>query len=393
MTLPERTARLLTEAEDREAPSRPPFTWAETLLFGFGGFSLYVGNILVNYGQKVKDRVFLPEKRPDIIKTYECRPSLNVHIFYPPHHDRTATHPQPKIPLLFTIHGGGFVIGNPQDSDAWDYDFVRSDPKVPTMAVELNYRKGPVSPFPTAVYDLEALALAVLADMSLPIDTEKVAVAGWSAGGNLALTLASLPSMQGRLRAAVPFYPTVDFSIPSSQKALHRHYKPTLKGFRGRKIDLLSYAAPVFDWSYLPKGAQAKDLVNPLLSPTYVPKSSLPSYIFIVAAELDMLSHEAWQMACKLANRPPPSDPKTGSSEVHPPNELILDDERFAFEERTATSSYKWLLVPDSIHGFDMTVAEMYKSDDMYPDTQAKRKLCMDMIHEWLFSVAFKANQ
>lgn len=283
-------------------------------------------------------------------------------------------------------------MGNPQDSDAWDYDFVRSNPQQPTIAIELNYRKGPVSPFPTAIHDLEALALAVLADKSLPIDTDQVALAGWSAGGNLALSLASLPSMQGRLRAVVPIYPAVDFSIPTRKKVLHRHYKPSMKGFRGKKVDLLGRIALVFNWSYLPKGAKTQDLVAPLLSPTYVPKKDLPSYIFIVAAELDMLSHEAWQMACKLADRPPPSDAKSGSAEVHPDNALILDDERFAFEERTPTSSYKWLLVPDAVHGFDMTVAEAFKSDVMYPDTQIKRKLCMDMIHEWLYSGPWKAN-
>ncbi|KAL1888872.1 hypothetical protein Sste5346_009256 [Sporothrix stenoceras] len=383
------TSRVLTEAEGKETPSHPPFTWTETIMFGLGGYGMYAGNIFMHYGRKAKDLVYQPEKRPDIIKTYECQPGLNVHIFFPPSYDRTAT-PQHKYPVLFTIHGGGFVVGNPQDSDAWDYDFVRSNPKQPTIAVELNYRKGPVSPFPTAIHDLEALAQAVLADPSLPINTDQAAVAGWSAGGNLALALASLPSMQGRLHAVVPIYPPVDFSIPTRKKVLHRQYK-AMKGFRGEK-DLLRHVALVFNWSYLPKGVKTEDLVTPLLSPTYVPKKNLPSYVFTIAAELDMLSHEAWQMACKLADRPPPSNPVSGSPEIHPPNALILDDERFAFEERTPTSSYKWLLVPDAVHGFDMTVAEMFKKDVMYPDCTIKRKLCMDMIQEWLYSGPFKAN-
>lgn len=72
------TSKVLTEAEGKETPSHPPFTWAETILFGLGGYGLYTGNILLNYGRKAKDLVFQVEKRPDIIKTYECRPSLNV---------------------------------------------------------------------------------------------------------------------------------------------------------------------------------------------------------------------------------------------------------------------------------------------------------------------------
>lgn len=78
MTSSGTTPRILTETEGKETPSHPPFTWAETVLFGAGGYALYAGNILMNYGRKTKDLVFLPEKRPDIIKTYECRPSLNV---------------------------------------------------------------------------------------------------------------------------------------------------------------------------------------------------------------------------------------------------------------------------------------------------------------------------
>ncbi|CAK7232212.1 hypothetical protein SEUCBS140593_008186 [Sporothrix eucalyptigena] len=379
--------------EDPKAikPFHPPFTWGETFVFGFGGYAMYTAGIIAHYGRKAKELFSLPEKRPNLIKAYPCRPSLNVHFFYPPSYDQAAGPAKQKLPTLLTIHGGGFVLGNPQDSDVWNHDFVRENAGQPTFVVALNYRKGPVSPFPVAIHDLEAITQAVLADTSLPIDLEQVALAGWSAGGNLALSLASLPSMQGRLRAVVPVYPVVDFSIQTPTKVLHRYYKPGMVGFRGNKVDFLSHFAPTFNWSYLPKGFKNEDLKTPLLSPTYLPKKSLPSYIFLMAAELDMLSHEAWEMACKLAGRAPPAQPQSGSSEEHPPNQLILDDERFAFEERTPTSSYKWLLVPDAVHAFDMNIVERYKSDDMYKDAQAKRRLCMTMIHDWLFSGPFKA--
>jgi poly(3-hydroxybutyrate) depolymerase len=53
------------------------------------------------------------------------------------------------------------------------------------LVIELNYRKAPAHPFPTALYDLEALMLAVFDDESLPIDKGRIAVGGFSAGGNL----------------------------------------------------------------------------------------------------------------------------------------------------------------------------------------------------------------
>ncbi|CAK7218184.1 hypothetical protein SBRCBS47491_003423 [Sporothrix bragantina] len=374
-----------------EKPIYPPFTWGETLRFGFGGYALYTVGILAHYARRAKELLWLPEKRPDLIKTYPCRPWLNVHFFYPPSYDTGAGPAKQKFPTLLTVHGGGFVLGNPEDSDVWNYDFVRENAQQPTVVVALNYRKGPVHPFPVAIHDLEAITLAVLADTSLPIDLEQVALAGWSAGGNLALSLSSLPSLQKAIRGVVSVYPVTDFSIQTPKKILHRQYKSAMPGFRGQSVDFLCRFSVIFNWAYLPSGFKNGDLKTPLLSPTYLPKESLPSYVFIMAAELDMLSHEAWEMACKLAGRPPPSQPLSGSPEIHPPHKLILDDERFAFDERTPTSSYKWLLVPDTIHTFDMNYVQNYKLDVMYQDAVVKRRLCMTMMHEWLFSGPFKA--
>ncbi|CAK7212168.1 hypothetical protein SCUCBS95973_001350 [Sporothrix curviconia] len=382
-------------ATDSTAPAvklqHPPFTWGDTLKFGLGGYALYTLNILAHYGRQAKALVWLPEKQPDLIKTYPCRPSLSVHFFYPPSYDRAAGPAKQKLPTLLTIHGGGFVLGNPEDTDAWNYDFVRENAQQPTFVVALNYRKGPVHPFPVPIHDLEAITLAVLADTSLPIDLTQVALAGWSAGGNLALSLSSLPSIKERISAVVPVYPVTDFSIQSSSKVLHRQYKSAMPGFRGMAVDFLSRISAVFNWAYLPSGFRNEDLKMPLLSPAYLPKESIPPYVFIVAAELDMLSHEAWGMACKLAGRPPPAQPVSGSPEIHPPHALILNDERFTFEERTPTSSYKWLLVPDTIHAFDMSYVQNFKMDPMYQDAMAKRRICMSMMHEWLFSGPFKA--
>ena len=281
------------------------------------------------------------------------------------------------------------MLGNPEDNDLWNHDFVRQ--KHETFVVALNYRKAPRHPFPTAIHDLEALILAILDDKSLPIDPDQVAMGGWSAGGNLAMAVASLSSMQGRFRALVPVYPVTDFAIRTPQKISSRHYKPDIKGFRGRLGDFLTPLSPTFNWAYLPKNATLEDVASPLLSTTNIPRESLPSYVFTMSCELDMLSHEAWVMMSKLAGRPVPAESKSGASEAHAPGALILDDERFAFEARTDNSSYKWLLVPDATHSFDMTLLHRLKKDSMYEDHALKRGLCMTMINEWLFSGPFKA--
>ncbi|EPE03915.1 alpha beta hydrolase fold protein [Ophiostoma piceae UAMH 11346] len=370
-------------------PLHPPFSWSDRIKFALGGYALYTLGKLGHYLYRLKGLFGAPANGPDLVKRYACRPMLEVLFFYPPSYDKAAGPEKQKLPTLLTIHGGGFVIGNPEDTNTWNHEFVRQ--KHETFVVSLNYRKAPRHPFPTAIHDLEALTLAILGDKSLPIDLDQVAIGGWSAGGNLAMAVSSLPSMQGRFRALVPVYPVTDFSIRTPEKILTRHYKPDIKGFRGRLRDFLSPVVPTFNWAYLPKNATPADVASPLLSTTHIPKESLPLYVFNISCELDMLSHEAWVMMSKLAGRPVPAEPKSGSSEAHAPGALILDDERFAFEERTENSSYKWLLVPDALHGFDMTFVHRFKKDPLYEDHMLKKGLCMALINEWLFSGPFKA--
>ncbi len=119
-------------------------------------------------------------------------------IFFPKSYDQT--YPQ-TLPTLFTIHGGGFCIGHSRDDDEWNRRFAN---KQKTLVISLNYSKSPQHPFPTALHDIEALLLAALADESLPIDRSKrpntsvsrTAILGFTEGGNLALSVAQLPSIR-----------------------------------------------------------------------------------------------------------------------------------------------------------------------------------------------------
>ncbi len=72
------------------------------------------------------------------------------------------------------------------------------------VVVALNYAKAPANPFPGPISDLEALLCSALADSDLPIDTDRAALAGWSAGGNLVLAVAQLDTVRSRVKAVVP---------------------------------------------------------------------------------------------------------------------------------------------------------------------------------------------
>ncbi|KAK1963218.1 alpha/beta hydrolase fold protein [Colletotrichum sublineola] len=328
--------------------------------------------------------------RPDLIKQYDCRRALPIRIFFPSDYDQTS--PQ-TLPTLFTIHGGGFCIGVPDDDDAWNRTFADLNG---VLVIALHYWKAPWAPWPHALHDLEALFLAAVADESLPIDRSRVALGGFSAGGNLALCLSQMPSVRDHATAApkavVPVYPPTDFATPLESKRDRRPYKVgKLPGIRGSRRDFVLDFADVFDWSYIPYGT---DLRNPLVSPLYAGRDELPANVCIVAAELDYLAYEALELACKLGGRARPTDAAVGRPETAPAGraqELELADERFSWEAADARGSVKWLLVPDVIHAFDMHEMGTVQMDAASArEGDAKAVKVMGVVGEWLRRTAWK---
>ncbi|KAG7288268.1 hypothetical protein NEMBOFW57_007799 [Staphylotrichum longicolle] len=330
------------------------------------------------------------ENEPDHVKTYPVRKSLAIRIFFPPGYSPSTSPPGTKLPTLLTIHGGGFTVGQPHDNDGWNRTFST---RHGFLVIALDYRKAPGAPFPTAIYDVEALIGCVLSDATLPVDSARVALAGWSAGGNLALSVSQLPSLQGRIRAAVPLYPLVDYGPADAVKARGRRYKPALGGFRARPTDFLLAMTGVFSWAYVKPGQRCDD---PLLSPFYADRGQLPRSIFVIACELDLLAPEAWRMACKLAGkRVPGLDEVVGCEETVGKGVLITEgDERFAWEKTTEDGSrYRWLLVPDTIHGFDQDNINALARDPVFlEDARIKTTKEIDLIGRWLLDGPLKVD-
>ncbi|KAK1978531.1 Alpha/Beta hydrolase protein [Colletotrichum cereale] len=333
-----------------------------------GATAFAVQNLLVrpaSFFRGVKEYVITPENRPELVKT----------IFFPKDYDRTS---KDQLPVLFTIHGGGFVVGTPNDNDDWNQAYASQHSSV---VIGLNYGKAPANPFPKPVYDCEALFLAALDDESLPLDRTRVALLGWSAGGNLALAAAQLESVRKRLACLVPVYPATDLSVEGVDKAPSRRYKPELGGFRAKGRDFLLDIAPTFDWAYKVPGGCSRD---PLMSPYFASKDALPKRVFLLACELDMLAHEGQRLIHQLAGRPPPP-PTVGKQETAGKGELILDDERFHFEVSSADgSAYRWLLVPDTVHGFDQHLEGLVRDPALLEDANIKTQKTIDIIGEWV---------
>jgi len=114
------------------------------------------------------------------------------------------------VPTVVFFHGGGFVIGDIETHDDHTRLICRD---VEAVVVSVDYRLAPEHPFPAGVEDCLAATRWVAAHIAeLGGDADRIAVAGDSAGGNLAAAVALACQGDGpRLAAQLLLYPTVDF--------------------------------------------------------------------------------------------------------------------------------------------------------------------------------------
>jgi acetyl esterase/lipase len=167
-------------------------------------------------------------------------------------------------PVVVYCHSGAFVLGN----------------------LDTDYRLAPEHPFPAALRDaLTVLEWVVAEAKSLGIDADRVAVAGNSAGGALAATLAQC--------AAVGAAPAVAFQI-LHQPVLDDRPTPSkgefddTPGFDGEACERM--------WRHLAGGAglPAEAVPARLADPTGVAPA------LITCSELDPLRDEAIDYALRL---------------------------------------------------------------------------------------------
>ncbi len=174
------------------------------------------------------------------------------------------------LPALLWIHGGGYVLGNPEMNDLQCAEYARS---IPALVASVDYRLAPEHPYPAPLEDCYAALRWVYEHAEqLGIDRERIAIAGASAGGGLAAALALLARDRGEvpLRFQLLIYPMLDDrnETPSSYEITDRRLIWTrewnLVGWRaylGREPgahDVPAYAAP----------ARAEDLRG--LPPAYI---------------------------------------------------------------------------------------------------------------------------
>ena len=193
---------------------------------------------------------------------------------------------KPAAPALLFFHGGGFVIGDVAGYDHVARFFAREGELV---IVSVDYRLGPEHRFPRAHEDaFAALHWMQTHAAEYGIDSQRTAVGGDSAGGNLAATLSTFATSRGLARPAFQLliYPTVD---------AHHDY-PSARTHT-KNLPLTPAQMSYFTEHY---AASPADVDSPLLSPLRAPHPERLPPTYILAAKYDPLLDEGKAYADRL---------------------------------------------------------------------------------------------
>lgn len=254
--------------------------------------------------------------------------TIPLYVFVPSDLDESKVG---NLPVVIDFHGGGFVLGSCLEQTPFCAKLAR---ELSCIVLTVDYRMGPASQHPAALEDAEDVLSAVLnatapgyvglrkavarkiegdrqrsLERNVDFDKTRIAISGFSSGGNIALNLAlsvSLPEGYSDWPSRFPldfaslvplllFYPSFDCrKLPSE-----RTRPAVLPVSNGLWADLNDRLMP----TYLPR-EQASD---PRASPGLADLNGLhdQAKMLLVLPELDSLSEqsEVWVKKVELAGR------------------------------------------------------------------------------------------
>ena len=190
-----------------------------------------------------------------------------------------------SYPLIVYYHGGGFVIA---DVNVYSASAQSLCEQVGAVVVSVEYPKGPEKKFPAAHQTAFGAYEWVLKNAaSIKGDSSRIAVAGESAGGNLA---ANVSMMARDKKIKVPLYEVLVYPVANSDMNSESYVK---------------YAAakplnkPMMAWFVKNALASTAQAADPRISLVKANLSGLPPTL-IIGAEIDPLQTEGKLLSDKL---------------------------------------------------------------------------------------------
>ncbi|WP_069660922.1 alpha/beta hydrolase [Arcticibacter eurypsychrophilus] len=189
------------------------------------------------------------------------------------------------FPVVVYYHGGGFVIA---DLDVYDASAKVLADKIGAVVVSVAYRLGPEFKFPTAHNDAYAAYKWVVDNTaSIQGDPKRIAIAGESAGGNLAVAT-SIAARDKKI--SVPIHVLAVYPIAGSDMNTPSY----IKNAAAKPLD-----KPMMMWfvkNYLNNMGEGKDTRINLVAANL---KGLPPTT-IITAEIDPLQSDGMNLADKL---------------------------------------------------------------------------------------------
>jgi acetyl esterase len=243
-----------------------------------------------------------PPTSPELASVVDAKvPSPDGHVI-PIRVYRPAGVDDPAVCVYF--HGGGWVIGSIESHDAASRELAA---RSGCAVVSVEYRLAPETPFPGPLDDCVAATEWVAANgAEIGVDGTRLAVAGDSAGGNLAAAVTLVARERGGpdIAAQVLVYPATELGL-GSQSIIDN----------GEGYFLTADAMRWFTDHYFGGDASlaAEPLVSPLLADDH---SGLPPAL-IITAEYDPLRDEGEAYGARLEAAGVPTTVHRYDGQIH----------------------------------------------------------------------------
>ena len=192
------------------------------------------------------------------------------------------------LPVVMYFHGGGWVLGDVETYDRFVREIVNGSG---AAVVFVEYDRAPEERYPVAVEECYAATQWVAAHANeIRVLPDQIAVAGDSAGGNIAAAVTMLAKQRGgpRIAAQVLIYPatTATFDTPSFEQFADGYF--------------LTRDVTRWFWrQYVPDPAMDSEPTACPLKASLDQLKDLPSAL-IITAECDILRDEGELYARKL---------------------------------------------------------------------------------------------
>ena len=191
-----------------------------------------------------------------------------------------------SAPVIVYLHGGGWVIANPE---VYESSAVALAQNTGAIVVSVDYRLAPENKFPIAHEDSYAAYKWVKQNAaSFGGNPAKVATAGESAGGNMAITAAFLARDRG---LALPIHILSVYPVANNDL-----FSPSYNQY----ANAMPLSRPLVQWFVDKYFRTPADGDNPLISLTDMANLSGLPPTTIIGAEIDPLQSEGMALRDKM---------------------------------------------------------------------------------------------